>query len=69
MARKDLLKNVTNLTGDRPKTSGRSDYAMRGASKTMKESIDSLAENSRRLLEGENHRRDRPGPDRRLFRQ
>ncbi len=53
MARKDLLKSVIGQPTDPPVDGGRSGYAMRGASKSMKVSIDSLAENSRRLLEGE----------------
>lgn len=53
MARKDLLKNVLGAQTEAPVDGGRSTYAMRGASKSMKVSIDSLAENSRRLLEGE----------------
>lgn len=53
MARKDLLKSVMVGSPEQPKDSGRSGYAMRGASKSMKVSIDSLAENSKRLLEGE----------------
>ena len=53
MARKDLLKNVMAGSSEQTKDSGRAGYAMRGASKSMKVSIDSLAENSKRLLEGE----------------
>ena len=53
MARKDLLKSVIGQPTDPPIDGGRSSYAMRGASKSMKVSIDSLAENSKRLLEGE----------------
>ncbi|ODM47354.1 plasmid partitioning protein RepB [Ruegeria sp. PBVC088] len=53
MARKDLLKSVMTGSSGQPKETGRSGYAMRGASKSMKVSIDSLAENSKRLLEGE----------------
>lgn len=53
MARKDLLKSVMTSSSEQLKDSGRSGYAMRGASKSMKVSIDSLAENSKRLLEGE----------------
>jgi len=53
MARKDLLKSVIGQPTERPVDGGRSSYAMRGASKSMKVSIDSLAENSKRLLEGE----------------
>jgi ParB family chromosome partitioning protein len=52
MARKDLLKSVMGTSGSSQET-GRAGYAMRGASKAMKTSIDSLAENSKRLLEGE----------------
>ncbi|MEM6931988.1 MAG: plasmid partitioning protein RepB [Pseudomonadota bacterium] len=53
MARKDLLKNVINNAGMAPPAPTRADYAVRGASKSMKVSIDSLAENSKRLLEGQ----------------
>lgn len=53
MARKDLLKSVIGTPSEQPKDGGRSSYAMRGASKSMKVSIDSLAEDSKRLLEGE----------------
>lgn len=53
MARKDLLKSVMNAEGEKPADASRSSYAMRGASKSMKVSIDSLAENSRKLMEGE----------------
>lgn len=53
MARKDLLKSVMGDASDGTTGAGRANYAMRGASKSMKVSIDSLAENSKRLLEGE----------------
>ena len=53
MARKDLLRSVMGDAGQARSGTERSNYAMRGASKSMKVSIDSLAENSRRLLEGE----------------
>ena len=53
MARKDLLKSVMGDTAQSTPGTERSNYAMRGASKSMKVSIDSLAENSKRLLEGE----------------
>lgn len=52
MARKDLLKSVMGQS-EASAEKGRAGYAMRGASKAMKTSIDSLAENSRKLLEGE----------------
>ena len=53
MARKDLLKSVMGDADQTRPGADRSSYAMRGASKSMKVSIDSLAENSKRLLEGE----------------
>ncbi|MEM8575960.1 MAG: plasmid partitioning protein RepB [Pseudomonadota bacterium] len=53
MARKDLLKSVMDDASQAKLGAERSSYAMRGASKSMKVSIDSLAENSKRLLEGE----------------
>ena len=53
MARKDLLKSVMGDASQAKLGTERSSYAMRGASKSMKVSIDSLAENSKRLLEGE----------------
>lgn len=53
MARKDLLKSVMGDSAQSKRATERSSYAMRGASKSMKVSIDSLAENSKRLLEGE----------------
>lgn len=53
MARKDLLKSVMGDAGQNRSDTERSSYAMRGASKSMKVSIDSLAEHSKRLLEGE----------------
>ena len=57
MARKDLLANVTaSLTREQPMHSAlqaRSDYAKRGASRSMMQSLDELAENSVRMLDGE----------------
>ncbi|WP_209599729.1 plasmid partitioning protein RepB [Ruegeria sp. HKCCSA071] len=53
MARKDLLKSVMGDASQAKPGAERSSYAMRGASKSMKVSIDSMAENSKRLLEGE----------------
>ena len=53
MARKDLLKNVMKSPTDNGSASARSNYAMRGASKSMKVSLDSLAEDARRMLDGE----------------
>ena len=53
MARKDLLKSVMDTETDNAASASRSSYAMRGASKSMKVSIDSLAENSRKMLDGE----------------
>jgi ParB family chromosome partitioning protein len=53
MARKDLLKSVMNPAGKNSADGSRTNYAMRGASKSMKVSIDSLAEDARRMMEGE----------------
>lgn len=57
MARKDLLASVTaSLTREQPVHSAsqaRSDYAKRGASRSMMQSLDELAENSVRMLDGE----------------
>jgi len=53
MARKDPLKSVMGDASQAKPGAERSSYAMRSASKSMKVSIDSLAENSKRLLEGE----------------
>lgn len=53
MARKDLLKSVMEPSTDNGSTSARTNYAMRGASKSMKVSLDSLAEDARRMLDGE----------------
>lgn len=53
MARKDLLKNVIAPSSGAAADDSRSSYAMRGASKSMKVSIDSLAEDARRMMDGE----------------
>ena len=53
MARKDLLKNVMQISPDKAHDESRTNYAMRGASKSMKVSIDSLAEDARRMMDGE----------------
>ena len=53
MARKDLLKSVMDPASDKASDGGRTNYAMRGASKSMKVSIDSLAEDARRMMDGE----------------
>jgi ParB family chromosome partitioning protein len=53
MARKDLLKSVMASAADKASDGGRTNYAMRGASKSMKVSIDSLAEDARRMMDGE----------------
>ncbi|PZQ46310.1 MAG: plasmid partitioning protein RepB [Rhodovulum sulfidophilum] len=54
MARKDLLKNVLDPASAEARSdpASRASYAVRGASKQMKVSIDSLAEASRQLREG-----------------
>jgi ParB family chromosome partitioning protein len=53
MARKDLLKSVMAPTAPSRADGDRTNYAMRGASKSMKVSIDSMAEDARRMLDGE----------------
>lgn len=57
MARKDLLASVTaSLAQEHQAVSApgaRSEYAKRGASKSMMQSLDELAENSARMLDGE----------------
>lgn len=53
MARKDLLKSVMETPADKDDSSPRTNYAMRGASKSMKVSLDSIAEDARRMLDGE----------------
>lgn len=53
MARKDLLKSVMGSPADKDTAGPRSNYAMRGASKSMKVSLDSIAEDARRMLDGE----------------
>lgn len=57
MARKDLLASITaSLAEDQQAHSpsgARSEYARRGASRSMMQSLDELAENSIRMLDGE----------------
>lgn len=57
MARKDLLASITaSLAEDQQAHSPsgtRSEYAKRGASRSMMQSLDELAENSIRMLDGE----------------
>ncbi|MEO1141553.1 MAG: plasmid partitioning protein RepB [Pseudomonadota bacterium] len=55
MARKGLLSAVMgDQTGqEAPATENRSSYALKGASRNMKASIDSLAEDAKKLMEGE----------------
>lgn len=53
MARKNLLDGVMNNVTDGAAKDNRADYAMRGASKSMKVSIDALAEDAKKLTEGE----------------
>ncbi|WP_376711202.1 plasmid partitioning protein RepB [Pseudochrobactrum lubricantis] len=55
MARKDVLMNLTSPVSDRPKDTGSSNYAMRGASKSMLSSIGELsaqAARAEKLLDG-----------------
>ena len=53
MARKNLLDSVMNNSVDGAASDSRADYAMRGASKSMKISIEALAEDAKKLTEGE----------------
>jgi len=57
MARKHLLNDVTNpkKTGAKPDVEGdgRSAYALRGASRSMLQSLEEMAENSLRVQDGE----------------
>ncbi|MCO5066523.1 MAG: plasmid partitioning protein RepB [Rhizobiaceae bacterium] len=53
MARKGLLDSVIAPDETRSETTQRADYARRGASRAMMLSLDELAQNSNRLLEGE----------------
>ena len=57
MARKHLLTSVssspTQKTIDSNPSEARADYARRGASRSMMQSLDEMAENSMRVLEGE----------------
>lgn len=53
MARKGLLDSVLDSQPDDSQKENRADYAMRGASRSMKLSIDDMAENVKRMAEGE----------------
>jgi len=53
MARKNLLSSVLGDDGDNPSSEKRSTYALKGASGKMKASLDTLADNSKKLLEGQ----------------
>ncbi|WP_448954778.1 plasmid partitioning protein RepB [Labrys neptuniae] len=53
MARKNLLASITGPTVDRSLHEARSDYATRGASRSMMLSIEELAESAKRLTDGE----------------
>ncbi|MER9304299.1 plasmid partitioning protein RepB [Mesorhizobium sp. M0496] len=53
MARKNLLTSVTASIAPARDSEGRAEYAKRGASRSMMQSLDEMAENSMRLLDGE----------------
>lgn len=53
MARKNLLASITGPAADRTAHETRSDYATRGASRSMMLSIEELAESAKRLTAGE----------------
>lgn len=51
--RKNLLASVTNAPSPQGQTEARSEYARRGATRSMMMSIDELAENAKRMASGE----------------
>lgn len=53
MARKNLLDSVLGKGSDQESSQTRSNYALKGASGKMKASLDTLADNAKRMLEGE----------------
>ncbi|RWM11808.1 MAG: plasmid partitioning protein RepB [Mesorhizobium sp.] len=53
MARKNLLASVTASITPVTESDARAEYAKRGASRSMMQSLDEMAENSMRLLDGE----------------
>lgn len=53
MARKNLLASVTGHDAPSVSSESRSDYARRGASRSMMISIDEMAENSKKMVAGE----------------
>lgn len=53
MARKNLLAHITGPETTKADAAARHDYALRGASRSMMLSIDEMAENAKKMLEGE----------------
>lgn len=53
MARKNLLESVLGQDAEKSDNSARSNYALKGASGKMKASLDSLADDAKKMLEGE----------------
>jgi ParB family chromosome partitioning protein len=53
MARKNLLASVTGPETPKSDTEARSEYARRGASRSMIVSIDEMAENAKKMIAGE----------------
>lgn len=53
MARKNLLSTVVQAESPNSDDGGRHDYAWRGASRSMRASIDEMAENAKKMLLGE----------------
>lgn len=53
MARKNLLQSVLGSDDDQLENERRSKYALKGASGKMKASLDTLAENAKKMMEGE----------------
>ena len=55
MARKDLLASITaslGHAGERPASETRSEYARRGASRAMMQSLDEMAESALKMMDG-----------------
>ena len=53
MARKNLLESVLGKDAEQTPSAKRSSYALKGASGKMKASLDSLADDAKKMLEGE----------------
>jgi len=54
LARKNLLKNVISSLGEERNIHPQNSYALKGASAKMKVTLESLAENAQKVMDGEN---------------